>query len=114
MQLMNTEARDVASLSNEDLLAELASAIDTTARHVSRLALVWAELEKRGVDLSTLRSGLRVWLPVIAAGRLAAEVVVSFAGNGSLIRALADLPLAAQRAHARGEEQVVVECSTAV
>jgi hypothetical protein len=99
---------DVASRTTEELLAELASSLEVTARHLVRLAAVWSELERRGVDLSKLRSGLRLWLPMIAAGKLAAEAVVQFAGQSMLLRALAELPLQRQRDLARGEEVVVV------
>ena len=63
-------------------------------------------LRAAGVALP-LRSGLREWLPMIAAGKLAAEAVVAFAGQNRLLRILAELPLAQQRAYVRGEEIVV-------
>jgi hypothetical protein len=102
------QSTDVALLSDEELLGELASSLEITSRHLVRLAAVWVELERRGVDLSKLRSGLREWLPMIASGKLAAEVIVQYAGQGTLIRALAELPLQRQRDIARGEEIVVV------
>lgn len=99
---------DVAGMSNDELLDELARSIEVTSKHLVRLAAVWNELEGRGADLSRLRSGLREWLPMIAAGKLAAEAVVQFAGQTLLLRAIAELPLARQRLLAKGEELVVV------
>lgn len=98
----------VSSMSDNDLLAELAASLDVTARHLLRLSAVWRELESRGHDLTKLRSGLREWLPMIAAEKLAAEAVVQFAGQTQLLRAIAELPLERQRALAKGEEITVV------
>lgn len=79
---------------------------DLTGRVFGRLtvlAAIWGELEKRGEDLSDLRTGLAVYLPQIAAGRLDAEAVVRFAGQPTVLRSLSGLPLQRQQALAKGE-----------
>ena len=80
-------------LSTEDLYAELQATIEITAKHLQRLAEIWRELERRGQDLSRLRSGLWAYMPHIASGRLNAQVVIKYAGNVALLRRLATLDL---------------------
>lgn len=84
------------------LRAELARALTVTAESVAYLAAVWRELEGRGEDLSDLRTGLGSYLPLIAAGQLDPEAVVRFAGQRTLLRSVATLPIAEQRRLARG------------
>lgn len=103
MSALAIPERDVAILSTTDLRAELAAGLTLTAQTLMRLAFVWAELERRGEDLSDLRRGIAATLPLIAAGTLAAEAVVAFAGRPSLMRAMIGLPLERQRAIAAGE-----------
>jgi hypothetical protein len=91
-----------------DLRAELARGLTLTAEHLTRLGAIWAELERRGEDLSDLRAGLAEWLPKIAAGRLAAEAVVAFATKRLLLRAIEGVPLEQQRRLAAGEEVQVL------
>lgn len=93
----------IRSLPTPDLRRELADALGVTARHLLRLAAVWQELERRGEDLSDLRSGLVVYLPLIATGSVLPEVVVRFAGNQTLLRAVSQLPADQQRRIVDGE-----------
>jgi hypothetical protein len=93
----------IRAMDTAALRAELADAIGHTAKHLLRLALIWAELERRGEDLSDLRSGLGTYLPLIASGAVLPDVVVRFAGNNSLLRAVASLPVGEQRRLADGE-----------
>lgn len=86
-----------------DLRDELARGLTLTADTLSRLGLIWQELERRGEDLSSLRTGLARTLPLIAAGLLAAEAVVAFAGRPAVLRALEGVPLEQQRRLAAGE-----------
>lgn len=90
-------------LDTSALRAELAHALKLTANHLLYLAAVWSELERRGEDLSNLRVGFAGWLPAIAAGTVAPEVVVAFAGQPRKLRAIAKLPVAEQEKIARGE-----------
>lgn len=103
---------DIDHIGNMDtpmLREELSRALDLTARHLLYLAAVWAELERRGEDLSALRSGLVVYLPLIAAKTVMPEVVVRFAGNQTLLRAVSMLPPEKQAKIAAGEPVLVVE-----
>jgi hypothetical protein len=103
---------DLAAATTEALRAELARGLTLTADHLARLGSIWAELERRGEDLSDLREGLAEWLPRIAAGRLAAEAVVAFATRRGLLRALDGVPLDRQRRLAAGEPVSVIDVST--
>lgn len=87
----------VRALDTPALRAELAAALGHTARHLLYLAAVWQELERRGEDLSDLRGGIGHYLPLIAAGVVIPETVVRFAGQPTVLRAVAGLPPAEQR-----------------
>ena len=97
------DAATLASMPTNKLRAELAHGLTLTAVTLSKLGMVWAELERRGEDLSDLRVGIARTLPLIAAGRLAAEAVVAFAGRPMILRALEGVPLDLQRRLADGE-----------
>lgn len=62
----------------------------------------------RGVDLSELRSGLIAYFPAIAAGAVAPEAVLRFAGNPNLLRAVSELSPDEQTKLAGGEPLTVV------
>jgi hypothetical protein len=96
-QVANIEAIDTPTLKTE-----LARALTLSAQHLSYLGKIWMELERRGEDLSELRTGLAVYLPLIGAGQLDAAVVVKFAGQKTLLRAIATLPLYEQKRIAEG------------
>lgn len=102
-------AAELQRMDTPTLRKELSSALTISAAHLVYLAAIWAELELRGEDLSDLRSGLAIYLPMIASGRVDAEAVVRFAGQTMLLRAIAQLPLDRQRALLAGEEVEVVE-----
>lgn len=91
------DLKNIASISTEDLKAELAKALQITAEHIWRLALIWRELERRGEDLSHLRSGLGAYLAPVAYGRLLPEAVVRLAGNRTALKAVALLAPDEQR-----------------
>lgn len=99
----NHDLERIRSLDTPTLRAELSRALTITAQGLAYLAAVWAELERRGEDLSDLRHGLAEYLPRIADGTLAAEAVVAFAGQRTLLRRVAMLPLDEQRRLAAGE-----------
>ena len=88
---------DLNNYSTQTLREELVKAVTMTARSIQYLATVWKELERRGEDLSDLRTGLASYLPLIAAGQLDAEVVVCFAGNKTLLQCISRLPIDDQR-----------------
>lgn len=93
----STIPADFSGVSTEDLRRELAASIGVTARTLVRMATIWAELERRGEDLSALRSGLMAYMPAIADGSLDPEAVVRCAGQATVLKMLASLPLIEQR-----------------
>ena len=100
---------DLATVSTADLRAEMAKGLTMTADTLYRLGIIWAELERRGEDLSDLRHGLARTLPLIAAGRLAAEAVVAFANRPAILRALEGVGLDRQRTFAAGSPVEVID-----
>ena len=101
--LLNDASLDLATMPTPQLRQELAHGLTLTAVTLTKLGMVWAELERRGEDLSDLRVGIARTLPLIAAGRLAAEAVVAFAGRPMILRSLEGVPLDMQRRLADGE-----------
>jgi len=99
---------DLIETDTETLRRELASTLTMTARQMQRLALIWQELERRGEDLSDLRTGLASYFPLIASGKLDAQAVVQFAGKTTLLNKIALLPLAEQRKLAEGGNVTLV------
>lgn len=82
---------ELQDVTTDDLRRRLAEQIQITARHVAHMAAIWAELERRGEDMSALRSGIARYLPAVAAGRLVPEAVVRLAGNTVALRAVSSL-----------------------
>lgn len=101
-------ATRVHEMDTPTLRAELARVLTVTADTLVYLAAVWRELERRGEDLSALRSGIGQYIPLIANGQLAAEALVHFAGRISLLRAVQSLPIDEQRRLALGGKLPVV------
>lgn len=100
---------DLASMETGLLRSELARGIAILASDLLRLSQIWAELERRGEDLSPLRIGMGRNLPLIAAGLLDPKAVVAFAGKPSVLRALEGVPLDEQRRLAEGGEIKVID-----
>lgn len=94
---------DLANLSSQALRERLAQSLTMTAQHLQHLSMIWAELERRGEDLSDLRTGLAVYMPQIAAGRLDAGAVIRFAGQPTVLKTISGLALDQQQALTRGE-----------
>lgn len=88
----------------EALKQELGRVLEVTADALLYMSKIWVELERRGEDLSQLRSGIRVFMPLIAEGRLCAQAVVQFSGNLALLRALALMPIGEQRRISQGKK----------
>lgn len=88
---------DVIRSADTDTLKQiLAEAFKWTAVYLNYLAKVWAELSRRGEDMSALRSDMGYYLGRIAAGKLAAEAVVTFAGQPARLRKMYALSPAEQ------------------
>jgi hypothetical protein len=102
MTTLAKPAADLAALSVADLRRELAGGLTRSADALLHVATVWRELERRGEDLTEFKAGLGRTIPLIAAGRLAAEAVVAFIGRPSVLDAIEGLPLARQRELAAG------------
>lgn len=107
---MDERAVALESISTPDLRRRLVEQINVTAEAISGLAAIWTELERRGEDLSSLRSGLAYYLPAVASGRLLPEAVVRCAGNRPALRALSLLSPAEQRQALDGGVPVGADC----
>lgn len=99
-------------VSTEELRSRLAGALQITAESLEHLALIWGELDRRGEDLSGLRSGLAAYLPLIASERLLPGLVVRHAGQAMLLKSLSQMPLAEQRRIFERGTVTVVEVTT--
>lgn len=105
----NTE---LVSLTTAHLKQRLAHQMELSAHHLVEMASIWTELERRGEDLTALRTSLTDYLPMIAAGELDAQAVVHLAGNRQLLRYFSTLPI--ERQHdllEAGEVELVLPVS---
>lgn len=87
------EKNQIETASIDDLKAELSRTLKVTSQYLVYMALIWSELNKRGVDLSALRSGLFEYIPLIATNQLNPDLVIEFAGNKTLLSALSRIPI---------------------
>ncbi len=94
---------DLTGWPTERLKEELATAMQVSATGLLRLAMVWSELERRGEDLTAVRTTFGRWLPRVATGVLLPELVIQFAGRPSVLDAVAALPVTEQRQVAGGK-----------
>lgn len=91
------ELSSVEKMSDDELMRNLTEGIRLTAEVLCRLSLVWAELERRGKDLSHLRKGLMSYIPIIASGEIIPEAVVMYAKRPKIIESLRGVPIQTQR-----------------
>ncbi|QIC72064.1 MULTISPECIES: hypothetical protein [Acinetobacter] len=92
-ELVLMSNHDIQLASIEQLKAELSKSLKITSDYLVYMSIIWNELNKRGVDLSELKSGLFAYIPLIATNQLDARLVVEFAGNKTLLSALSRLPM---------------------
>lgn len=99
----------VAHASTPELKSELARLLGFTAENLVRLAIITAELEKRGEDLSELKIGLLPLLRQIALGKLHPQIVVMFAGEPMMLRDIGKLPLFQQQEIVDGTRSAIAK-----
>ncbi|XYQ55708.1 hypothetical protein ACS91J_04590 [Pectobacterium carotovorum] len=87
---------ELTTISTANLKRLFIEGVKLTAQNLKNLSLIWVELERRGEDLSDLRSSITDFLPVIAGGSLSPDAVLKFAGQKKLLSAIATLPLSEQ------------------
>ena len=87
----------IQSASITELKTELSKSLKITSDYLVYMSLIWSELNRRGEDMSELKSGLFQYIPLIATNQLDASLVVEFAGNKTLLSALSRLPLDQQK-----------------
>ena len=96
-EILIVDSDQLQAMSTHDLKLALADSIEMTAKRLMQMAAIWRVLEARGEDLSALRQGIVGYIPMIAHDRLDARVVVQYAGQKTLLAALAKLSLNEQR-----------------
>ncbi len=84
---------DLKTLTTEQLKQALATHMQLTVEHFTRIAHIVRELEDRGEDLESLKLSLLNYFRKIAAGQLSAHAVVRFAQRNDLLSRVAQLPL---------------------
>ena len=99
---MNTELilpdkSELATASTSELKADLGKAIGLTARAITYVAVIWAELTRRGEDLSEYKFALADYMLSVADGRLLPEAVAQLAGRLRTLEAVAQLPVERQK-----------------
>lgn len=81
----------IEKASTDVLKEKLAESLEFTAKHLTYMGMLWRELESRGEDLSHLKKGMSIYIPMIAYGKLDARIVINYAGQQTLLTALSDL-----------------------
>lgn len=87
---------ELHGVSDDDLRHMIRDAVGMTESAIVRLALLWREATRRGIDLSDVKFSLATVLPLVADGRLLPAMVVGMAGQTRSLQRLADLPLDVQ------------------
>lgn len=96
-------ALELESVSDDDLQARIRDAVGLTETAIRRLAALWVEGLRRGLDLTGIKFALAPFLPAVARGDLIPALVVSMAGQTRSLQRLADLPVPDQQRLAAGE-----------
>lgn len=86
----------IEQASIEELKHELSRTLKVTSQYLVYMSMIWSQLNKMGVDLSGLKSGLFEYVPLIATNKLNPDLVIEFAGNKTLLAALANVPIEQQ------------------
>lgn len=68
-----------------ELKQELSRTLKVTSQYLVYMSMIWSQLNKMGVDLSGLKSGLFEYVPLIATNKLNPDLVIEFAGNKTLL-----------------------------
>ena len=100
---------EMTNISTQELKVHLSQSLEMTAKHLVYLGLVWKELERRGEDLSELKKGMAIYIPMIAYGKIDAHLVISYAGQKTLLSALSDLPESDQKKLVKNPKVTVVD-----
>lgn len=87
----------IKTLPTETLIKQLEEFIGITANTVEKIGAIWRELENRKVDLSSYKRGLLEYMPMVANGELAPELLVKLCGKKTLLKTVAMLPISVQR-----------------
>lgn len=101
-----------AQASTVDLKAALIQSVQFTAKHLQYMANIWFELERRGEDLTALKTELTEFLPLIARRELSAEAALQFAGQKVVLNHLPKLSLEEQTRLAHGGTVKIIERDT--
>ena len=99
---------DIRHTDTAVLREALYDAIGVTVSAIQRVAAIWAELERRGEDLSDIKFALAAYMRPVQAGRLLPEAVAQLAGRRRTLDAVASLPIEDQRRLIKGEAIEVV------
>lgn len=99
----------IEQASIEELKQELSRTLKVTSQYLVYMSMIWSQLNKMGVDLSGLKSGLFEYIPLIATNKLNPDLVIEFAGNKTLLAALANVPIEQQNWIAETKQVPFVE-----
>ena len=102
----------LSNLKTSELKKLFAESLEYTAKHLTYLGFIWAELESRGEDLSALRKGIAVYIPMIAYGRILPRLVIAHAGQKTLLTHLSKLSILEQKELAESEKVTYVNPDT--
>lgn len=73
-------------MTNEQLMTAYSEAMAAAMAPLKQAAAIWCEMERRGMDLSDLRTPFTNFFPAINAGKLLPEVVLKFGGSVRMVK----------------------------
>ena len=96
---------EIKQLPTDELRDEFRKGLQLSVEHLTRLAVILAELESRGEKVAGVLPGFLALLRQIANGTLLAEALVRFAAAPKAMREVARLPIEEQQAVLDDEEE---------
>lgn len=90
-------ALELRNTSTADLRSQLSEAIGMTEAAIVHVATIWAELTRRGEDLSNVRFSLARFMLPVARGELLPGLVVAMSGQTRALERVAELSITDQQ-----------------
>ncbi len=87
---------EISAMKDAELRSAFREGLRLSVEHITRLALILAELEKRGERVQGVHSGLLGLLRAVACGDLLAETIVVFACAPKVLQRVGQLPIEEQ------------------
>ena len=103
---------NLKTLANDDLFSAYRQACEALRLDLKRVASIWCEMVRRGLDVSKLRQPLAKYFPDIDAGRIIPDLILMLAGCEAVLDAAATLDVEQQKKLVEPDALVAVKTAT--